>query len=155
MKFYQNDFGANLEKERADYQAKLASAESKFGEDRFSLQNQQGQTNNVNSSLGAKQREGLVNNYNSAFDSAKRDTSFRLSDMARQYENQLGTSDVSKFNFGAPTSSVGWWTGPQRGSTSMYNPMGNMQGSLRQKYASQVEQYGKQKAQEFYNPLYN
>ncbi len=155
LKYYENDFKSSLEKERADYQDKLSQAEDKFGTDRFSLQNQQGQTNNVNSSLGAKQRTGMVDNYNKGLEGMKRDTSYRLSDMARKYENQLGTSDVSKFNFQAPTSSVGWWSGANRGNTSMYNPMGDMQGSLRQQYASQVEQYGKQKAQEYYNPLYN
>lgn len=155
LQFYANDFRASLDKEKADYQDKLTQAEDKFGNDRFALQNQQGQTNNVNSSLGAKQREGLVENYNRGLSGMQRDTSFRLSDMARNYENKLGTSDVSKFNFGMPTSNVGWWSGAQRGSSTGYNPMGNQQGSLRQQYASQVEQYGKQKAKEFYNPLYN
>lgn len=155
LKYYQNDFKASLEKERQDYQSQLASAEQKFGTDRFALQNQQGLTNNVNSSLGAQQREGLVTSYNRGLGDMKRDLTYKLSDMARNYENKLGTSDVSEFNFRAPTSSVGWWTGPKRGKTTAYKPMGDMQGELRQQYASQVEQYGKNKAKEFYNPLYN
>lgn len=154
LQFYQNDFKSSLEKEKADYADQLAQAESKFTQDRRSLQNEQGLTNNVNSSRGAEARTGLVDSYNRGLAGLQRDTSYKLSDLARNYENKLGTSDVSKFNFGMPTSNVGWWTGADRGSTKAYRPMGNQQGSLRQQYASQVEQYGKQKAKEFYNPLY-
>lgn len=154
LQFYQNDFRSALEKEKADYQDQLEAAEQKFGTDRFELQNQQGPTNNVNSSLGARQRENLVNDYNRNLSGLERNTTYKLSDLARSYENKLGTNDVNNFRTSLPTSNVGWWSGPQRGSTQAFNPMGNQQGSLREQYASQVEQYGKKKAQEFYNPLY-
>lgn len=155
LQFYQNDFRSALEKEKADYQDSLAQAEGQFTQDRRTLQNQQGQTNNVNSSRGAEARTGLVENYNRGLEGMQRDTSYKLSDLARNYENKLGTSDVNAFNFKMPTSSVGWWTGAEQGNTKAYKPMGNQQGSLRQQYANQVETYGKQKAKEFYNPLYN
>lgn len=155
LQYYSNDFSSGLNKEKADYEANLAAAEQKFGSDRFALQNQQGQTNNVNSSLGARQRQSLVDSYNANLQGLNRDTAFRLSDMARKYENQLGTSDVSRFNFGMPTSNVGWWTGAQRGTSTGYTPMGNQQGQLREQYASQVEKLGKQKMGAFYNPSYN
>jgi len=154
LQFYANDFQSALEKEKADYQDKLAASEAKFTQDRRSLQNDQGQTNNVNSSRGAEARTGLVDTYNRGLSGMQRDTSYKLSDLARNYENKLGTTDVSRFQTSLPTSSVGWWTSPNRGSSQAFNPMGNQQGSLREQYASQVEQYGKKKAQEFYNPLY-
>jgi hypothetical protein len=150
LQFYASDFQSNLEKEKADYADKLAGAESKFTQDRRTLQNQQGQTNNVNSSRGAEARTGLVDTYNRGLSGMQRDTSYKLSDLARNYENKLGTSDVSKFNFGMPTSSVGWWNGSQRGNTTGYSPMGNQQGALRQQYANQIEQYAKEKADVIY-----
>jgi len=155
LQFYQSDFQSTLNKEKADYQDALAKAEGQFTQDRRSLQNDQGLTNNVNSSRGAEARTGLVENYNRGLEGMARDTSYKLSDLARNYENKLGTNDVNQFNFKMPTSSVGWWTGADRGNTKAYKPMGNQQGSLRQQYANQVETYGKQKAKEFYNPLYN
>jgi len=155
LQFYANDFKSSLDKEKADYADKLAQAEGQFTNDRLDLQDQQGLTNNVNSSWGAKQRTGLVDNYNRGLEGMQRDTQYRLSDLARNYENKLGTNDVNQFNFKMPTSNVGWWTGADRGNTKAYKPMGNQQGSLRQQYANQVETYGKQKAKEFYNPLYN
>ena len=154
LQFYQNDFRSSLDKEKADYQDSLAKAEGQFTQDRRSLQNDQGQTNNVNSSRGAEARIGLVDAYNRGLEGMKRDTSYKLSELARNYENKLGTKDVNQFNFKMPTSNVGWWTGAERGNTKAYRAMGNQQGSLRQQYANQVEQYGKDKAKEFYNPLY-
>lgn len=153
LQFYANDFKSSLDKEKADYQDSIAKAEGQFTNDRFSLQNQQGQTNNVNSSLGAKQRDGLVENYNRGLSGLQRNTSFKLSDLARNYENKLGTSDVNKFNFGMPTSNVGWWSGASRGNTNAYNAMGGQQGSLRQQYASQVQNYANQKLNSLTNSI--
>lgn len=153
LQFYANDFKASLDKEKADYQDALAKAEGQFTDDRFSLQNQQGQTNNVNSSLGARQREGLVENYNRGLEGMQRDTSFKLSDLARNYENQLGTSAVKEFNFGMPTSNVGWWSGAERGNTKAYKPMGNVRGELNRKYEAQIGQYGKQKLDKLTNSI--
>lgn len=154
LQFYSNDFQAALNKEKADYQDRLAASEAKFTQDRRSLQNDQGLTNNVNSSRGAEERTGLVDTYNRGLQGMQRDTSYKLSDLARNYENKLGTNDVNQFRTSLPTSNVGWWSGANRGSAQAFNPMGNQQGSLREQYASQVEQYEKKKAQEFYNPLY-
>jgi peptidoglycan hydrolase-like protein with peptidoglycan-binding domain len=153
LQFYANDFKSSLDKEKADYQDKLAKAEGQFTDDRFSLQNQQGQTNNVNSSLGARQREGLVENYNRGLGGMQRDTSFRLSDMARNYESKLGSSAVEKFNFGMPTSNVGWWSGADRGKTKAYKSTGNAYGSLNRQYEAQIGQYGKQKADSLFNSI--
>lgn len=154
LQFYKNDFQSTLTKEKADYADKLAQAEGQFTQDRRSLQNDQGQTNNVNSSRGAEARTGLVDNYNRGLEGMARDTSYKLSDLARNYENKLGTNAVSDFNFKMPTSNVGWWTGADRGSTRAYRPMGNNIGSLNRQYESQINQYGNKKAEEFYNPLY-
>jgi peptidoglycan hydrolase-like protein with peptidoglycan-binding domain len=154
LQFYANDFQAAIDKEKADYQDKLASAESKFTQDRRSLQNDQGQTNNVNSSRGAEARTGLVDSYNRNLAGMQRDTSYKLSDLARNYENKLGTTDVSRFQTSLPTSSVGWWSGANRGSSQAFTPMGNTRGSLNRQYESQIQNYGNKKAEEFYNPLY-
>jgi len=153
LQFYANDFKSSLDKEKADYQDKLAQAESKFGTDRFALQNQQGQTNNVNSSLGAKQREGLVENYNRGLSGMQRDTSYKLSDLARNYESKLGSSAVEKFNFGMPTSNVGWWSGANRGNANAYQSTGNAYGSLNRQYEAQIGQYGKKKADSLFNSI--
>jgi len=153
LQFYANDFQSSLDKEKADYQDSIAKAEGQFTNDRFSLQNQQGKTNNVNSSLGAKQREGLVDNYNRGLQGMQRDTSYKLSDLARNYESKLGTSDVNKFNFGMPTSNVGWWSGANRGNAQAYTPMGGQQGSLRQQYASQIQNYANKKLDALTNSI--
>ena len=155
LQFYANDFRSSLEKEKADYQDALAKAEGQFVDDRFAMENDQAQRGVFKSTMGRDARKGLVENYNRGLEGLQRDTAYKLSDIARNYENKLGTSDVSKFNFKMPTSNVGWWTGAERGNTRAYRPMGNQQGGLREQYASQIEQYGKQKAKEFYNPLYN
>lgn len=155
LQFYSGDFRSSLEKEKADYADKLAGAESKFTQDRRTLQNQQGQTNNVNSSRGAEARTGLVDTYNRGLSGMQRDTSYKLSDLARNYEKNLGSTAVKQFDFGMPTSSVGWWNGSQRGNATGYNPMGGARGSLNRQYESQIQNYGNQKAKEFYNPLYN
>lgn len=150
LQFYANDFQSALNKEKADYQDKLAASEAKFTQDRRSLQNDQGQTNNVNSSRGAEARTGLVDTYNRGLEGMNRDTSYKLSDLARNYENKLGTNDVNQFSTSLPTSNVGWWTGANRGSSQAFNPIGNQQGSLREQYANQIEQNAKQKADVLY-----
>lgn len=154
LQFYANDFRSALDKEKADYQDKLAASEAKFTQDRRSLQNDQGQTNNVNSSRGAEARTGLVDAYNRGLSGMQRDTSYKLSDLARNYENKLGTTDVSRFQTSLPTSNVGWWNGASRGTSQAFTPMGNNRGSLNRQYESQIQNYGNKKAEEFYNPLY-
>lgn len=155
LQFYQNDFRSTLDKEKADYQDSLAKAEGQFTEDRRSLQNDQGQTNNVNSSRGAEARTKLVGDYNRGLEGMQRNTQYKLSDLARNYENKLGTADVKNFQTNLPTSSVGWWNTPNRGNAQAFTPMGNNRGSLNRQYESQIQNYGNKKAEEFYNPLYN
>ena len=155
LQFYANDFQSSLNKEKADYADKLAQAEGKFTNDRLDLQDQQALTNNVNSSWGAKQRAALVDNYNRGLEGMNRDTSYKLSDLARNFESKYGSNEVNKFNTTLPTARAGWWNGVNNnGNTNAFSTQGNAYGSLNRQYEAQINQYGNQKAEEFYNPRY-
>jgi len=149
LNYYKADFLAGLNKEKADYQDALQNTQDKIFNDKLDLDLGQAQTNNIDSSLGNKQRDMFQDQGNRTLSGLERNTSYKLSDLARNYENQLGTNDVNQFDFGilkpGSVSNNGKYVSGG-GTKSAYNPMGNMQGTLRQKYASQVEQYGKQKA---------
>lgn len=149
LNFYKADFLAGIEKERADYEDALKNTQDKIYNEKLTLDTNQAQTNNIDSSLGAKQRTMFTDQGNRELTGLERGTSYKLSDLARNFENKYGTQDVSQFNFGisqpGSVSNIGKYQ-PGLGSKNAYTPMGGQQGALRQKYASQVEQYGKQKA---------
>ena len=149
LNYYKSDFLAGLEKEKADYESALKDAQDKIFNEKLTLDTNQAQTNNIDSSLGATQRQMFTDQGNRMLEGLNRDTTYKLSDMARNYERQLGTNDVNDFNFRiskpGSVSNIGKYQAGS-GTKSAYNPMGNQQGLLRQQYASQVEQYGKQKA---------
>jgi len=149
LNYYKADLQAGIDKEKADYESALKDTQDKIFNEKLSLDTNQAQTNNIDSSLGATQRQMFTDQGNRMLEGLNRDTTYKLSDMARNYERQLGTNDVNDFNFRiskpGSVSNIGKYQAGS-GTKSAYNPMGNQQGLLRQQYASQVEQYGKQKA---------
>lgn len=155
LNYYKNDFSSGLEYEKQKYQSKLAGLEEQFPEDKLNLETKLGRQGNWDSSVANRQRTDLVNSSNREISSLQRDTAKSLSDVARSFENNFGTRDASSYDYGLPTGGVSWQGGYQSGgSANAYTPMGNTQGKLRQQYASQVEQYGKQKAGSAYDYPY-
>lgn len=153
LQFYANDFKSSLDKEKADYTDKLAQAEQKFTQDRFSMENDQAGRGVFKSSMGRDDRKGLVDNYNRGLEGMTRDTQYRLSDLARNFENKYGTNEVNKYKTKLPTSNVDWWNGADRGRTNAFTAMGNNRGSLNRQYEAQIGTYGKKKADNLYNSI--
>lgn len=155
LQFYANDFQSSLNKEKADYQDKITQAEGKFKQDRFGMEKDQSSRGAFKSSMGRDARTGLVDTYNRGLEGMGRDTSYKLSDLARNFESQYGSNEVNKFNTTLPTARAGWWNGVNNsGNRNAFSTQGNAYGSLNRQYESQINQYGNQKAEEFYNPRY-
>lgn len=157
LNYYKADLQAGIEKERADYESSLKDQQDKIFNDKLTLDTNQAQTNNIDSSLGAKQRTMFTDQGNRALSGLERNTSYKLSDLARNFENKYGSQDVGQFNFGisqpGSVSNIGKYQ-PGSGSKNAYTPIGGMQGGLRQQYAAQIQDYGNQMAQSAYNYPY-
>lgn len=149
LDYYKSDFLSGIEKEKADYEDALKNQQEKIFNEKLKLDQGQAQTNNIDSSLGAKQRTMFTDSSNRDISGLERNTTYKLSDLARNYENKLGTNDVNQFNFGITSpgqvNSIGKYQSGN-GTRNGYSPIGGQQGTLRNAYAAQVEQYGKAKA---------
>lgn len=149
LDYYKSDFLSGIQKEKADYEDALKNQQDKIYNNKLQLDYNQAQTNNIDSSLGKTQRQMFTDSSNRDISGLERNTTYKLSDLARNYENKLGTNDVNQFNFRITSpgqvNSIGKYTAGS-GTRNAYTPIGGQQGSLRNQYAAQVEQYGKQKA---------
>jgi hypothetical protein len=149
LDFYKSDFMAGLEQEKANYEDRLKDTQDQIFNQKINLDSDQAQTNNIDSSLGATQREMFTDSSNRNLSGLERNAKYSLSNLARQFERDYGTNDVegidTRISRIGRVSDIGKYI-PRSGTRSAYNPIGNIQGGLRRQYASQVEQYGKQKA---------
>ena len=157
LNYYKADLQAGIDKEKADYESALKDTQDKIFNEKLSLDTNQAQTNNIDSSLGATQRQMFTDQGNRMLSGLERNTSYKLSDLARNFENKYGTQDVGQFNFNisqpGSVNSIGKYQAGS-GTKNAYTPIGGMQGGLRPKYASQLQDYGNQMAQSAYNYPY-
>lgn len=157
LNYYKSDLQAGLEKERADYEDTLKNQQDKIFNEKLQLDTNQAQTNNIDSSLGAKQRTMFTDSSNRDIAGIERNATYKLSDMARNFENKYGTQDVSQFNTSisqpGSVNNIGKYVSGN-GTKNAYTPIGNMQGGLRQKYAAQIQDYANQSLQSAYNYPY-
>jgi len=157
LNYYKADLQSGIDKEKADYQNSLKNTQDKIFNDKLALDTNQAQNNNIDSSLGKQQRTQFTDQGNRTLSGLERDTSYKLSDLARNYEKNYGTTDASNLNTSimqpGTVSSIGKYL-PGSGTKNAYTPVGGQQGQLRQQYAAQIQDYGNNMAKAAYNYPY-
>lgn len=147
LEYYKNDFLSGLEKEKADYESSLKDQQDKIYSERNNLYDNLAQSGTWLGSEAGKQREMFNDSANRSLSSLERNTTYKLSDLARNYENKLGSNDVGQFNFGisqpGSVNNIGKYQAGS-GTKNAYTPMGNQSGTLRNAYNTQVAQLGNQ-----------
>lgn len=139
QRYTQAGFEDALNNTKTDYNQNLATAKETVRQNVFNYDDQLGRTGSYMFSEPARQRKEMINQTQRSFDQAKRSTASRLSDIARQYEYQYGSPSVSKYNFKIDTAGINDRGNISGGNFKAYKPLGNMEGTLKRAYASQLE----------------
>lgn len=144
IKYYNSDFTQGVQNERAQYAAQLAAREEDIAKQNAQLQTSQGQNNNVNSGWGQTERNNFYNTANTGLNAMQSGAQTRLSSLARNYENNLGTQALkdTNQNFNITTAGSLGRAGtyaPSGTQTNAYNPMGGMGGRLSAQFATDLQ----------------
>lgn len=147
MEYFKADFLSGLEKEKADYESALKDQQDKIYSERNNLYDNLAKSGTWLGSEAGKQREMFTDSANRSLADIERKTSYKLSDLARTFENKAGTQDVNRFDFSisqpGSVNSIGKYQAGS-GTKNAYTPIGNQSGTLRNAYNAQVGQLGNQ-----------
>ena len=161
IKYYGDDFAQGVQNEKAQYQSQLANQKQTLANQNAALQTSQGQNNNVNSGWGQTERGNFQNAANAGLNALQSGAQTRLSGLARNYENQLGTSALNdsgqNFNIAGAGNLGTSGTYQNGGNVNAYNPLGGINGQLSGQWLSQVNARAQNYRQGSYKqlPAYN